>query len=168
MGGRDVKGIFLAAAIALSAAGCAVPMNVDDFKKSTVGSSVGKSERIDVDLPFDRVIANLKGPVDACMNFAGGGIYSSHGTVAPGKIARTQMTLSQGGHAKIVTQYTPTGVINVGPQPEGGYFMFVADVSSISKSKTSIDMFYHEMIFKNEFAQKFRGWASGADKTCPW
>lgn len=162
-----MKGILLAAAIALSAGACAVPMNADDFKKSTADTSTGISERIAVDLPFDRVIANLKGPVDACMNFNAGALYSSHGTVAPGTIARTQMTISQPGRAKIVTQYTPTGVINVGPQPEGGYYMFVADITSVSKTRTNVEMFYHELIFKNEFAQKIKDWANGGDKACP-
>jgi hypothetical protein len=165
-GGLEMRHVAFAAMIALSVCACTVSMNSDDFKKEASGTSTGVSERFTVELPFDRVMANLKGPVDACLNFNTGALYSSHGTVAPGKLVRTQITTSQPGHAKIVSQNKLTGTIVLNPEPEGGFYIFVADITSVSKSKTDIEMYYHKLFFNNTFAESIKKWASGEDKSC--
>jgi hypothetical protein len=161
-----MRQIFVGALAALSLSACAISMNADDFKKEASGSSTGVSERFSVPLPFDKVMANLKGLVDNCLNYDVGALFSSHGAVAPGKSIRTRITLSQPGHAKIVSQNTPTGTIMLSPVPEGGLYIFVADVTSSSKTKTDIDMYYHQVFFKNDFAESVKKWAGGQDKTC--
>jgi hypothetical protein len=58
------------------------------------------------------------------------------------------------------------GVLNVSEEPEGGYYLLVADAYPINKNKTRVDLYGlsmgHDVLIK-----AVKGWATGENVGCP-
>ena len=160
-----MKHIFFAAIVALSVSSCALPMNSSEFEKAVSGTPGGKVNQITLHIPFDKVIANLKGPIENCMSYSTPALISSHGMVGPAHSLRTHLTILKPGRAKLITQDKQTGGIMILSEPEGGLYIFSADITSESKTTTVIVMRYH-VLGPSEFADHMKNWASGEDQSC--
>jgi len=97
-------------------------------------------------------------------------------------IKRTSQTKTS--YQVIVTTYRPTvlvtpkkaelhvqfhhdqGVIGVGKEPEGGYYLLVADASPVNQTKTRIDL-YRPSMGHGVLIQAVRNWATGENVGCP-
>ena len=70
-------------------------------------------------------------------------------------VAELQVQISQRGN-----------IINVSKEPEGGFYLLVADARPVSAAKTRIDL-YHPTIGHAQLVQAVRAWASGTSFDCP-
>ncbi len=65
-----------------------------------------------------------------------------------------------------VQQHHERGVINVSKEPDGGYYLLVADASPINKTKTRIEL-YRPSLGHGVLIQAVKNWATGENVGCP-
>ena len=159
---------FTVTLIALWLSGCiSHPQTADEFRKAVPGAWSAKVETFEVNRPFGQVANTFQ-------------------KMGPNCLAKTIKTTSQTNmsYQVIVTTYKPTvlvsekkaelhvqfhhdqGVVNVSKEPDGGYFLLVADASPVNQSKTRIDL-YRPSMGHGVLIQAVRNWATGDNVGCP-
>ena len=157
-----------AALCVICIAGCiSHPQSPDEFRKAVPTAFSAKVETFEVDRPFTQVANTFQ-------------------KMGPNCLSKTIKTTSQTktSYQVIVTTYKPTvlvtpkkaelhvqfhhdqGVIGVGKEPEGGYYLLVADASPVSQTKTRIDL-YRPSMGHGVLIQAVRNWATGENVGCP-
>jgi len=152
----------------LGLSGCiSHPQTAEEFRKAVPGAFSGKVETFEVDRPFGQVANTFQ-------------------KMGPNCLAKTIKMTSQTNtsYQVIVTTYKPTvrvspkkaelhvqfhhdrGVINVSKEPDGGYYLLVADASPVTQTKTRIDL-YRPAIGHAVLVQAVRNWATGENVGCP-
>ncbi len=168
-----MKAISTLASILFTASlsGCVVlsghPQTAEEFRKAVPGAFLGKVETFEVDRPFTDVASTFQKKAPECL----------HMTIKT--TSKTNMS-----YQVIVTTYNPTvlvtadkaelhlqqhhdaGVLNITEEPEGGYYLLVADAYPINDSKTRVDLFRPSMGY-DVLIKGIKGWASGDILGCP-
>jgi hypothetical protein len=63
-------------------------------------------------------------------------------------------------------QQHQSGVLKVTKEPEGGYYLLVADAYPVDKSRTRVQMFGPSIGY-DVLIRAIKGWASGENLGCP-
>ena len=143
------------------------PQTAEEFRKAVPGALSGHVETFEVDRPLSQVANTFQKMGPNCL------------------AKRIQTTsVSSMSYQVIVTTYRPTvlvtpkkaelhvqlhhdqGAVSVSKEPEGGYYLLVADASSMSQSKTRIDL-YRPSMGHGVLIQAVRNWAAGENVGCP-
>jgi len=152
-------------------AGCAVvtghPQTAEEFRQAVPGAMTGKVETFEVNRPFSEVAETFAKKAPQCLN------------VRTKTVSRTNMS-----YQVIVTTYKPTvlvsqdkaelhlqfhhdaGVMNVTKEPEGGYYLMVADAFPIDEKTTRVDL-YRPSIGYDVIIRSIKGWARSPNAGCP-
>jgi hypothetical protein len=149
-------------------AGCiSHPQTAEEFRKAVPGAFSAKVETFEVDRPFSQVANTFQ-------------------KMGPNCLAKTIKTTSQTttSYQVIVTTYKPTvlvsakkaelhvqfhheqGVVNVSKEPDGGYYLLVADAQPVTQTKTRIDL-YRPSMGHGVLIQAVKNWATGDNVGCP-
>jgi hypothetical protein len=160
-------GAAVAAALA-TLAGCGqMPQTPEEFRKAIPGAFLTKTESYEVNRPMRQVAAAFQKHAPDCLN----------------KTVRTTSQTST-SYQVIVTTYKPTvvvnneraelhlqrtferGVVKVHKEPEGGYYLLVADAYPVGSNRTRIELFGpskgHDVLYR-----AINGWATGENPGCP-
>jgi hypothetical protein len=149
--------------------GCAIhhPQTAEEFRKAVPGAFMGKVETLEVNRPFSDVAKTFQKKAPECLN------------VTVKTTSQTRMS-----YQVIVTTYKPTvlvaaekaelhvqfhheaGVLNVSKEPEGGYYLLVADAYPINKNTTRVDL-YRPSMGHDVLIKAIKGWATGENVGCP-
>ncbi len=167
----NFKLVSTAIALAGLLGGCAAltghPQTAQEFREAVPGAFLGEVETFEVDRPFAEVARTFQ-------------------QRAPGCLHKTIKTTSQTNmsYQVIVTTYNPTvlvaedkaelhlqqhhesGVLKVTEEPEGGYYLMVADAYPVSRDTTRVDL-YRPSIGYDVVVRGIKGWASGETLGCP-
>ena len=159
---------FMAVLCTIWLSGCiSHPQTAEEFRKAVPGAFSAKVETFEVDRPFNQVASIFQKMGPACL-------------------AKTIKTTSQTNmsYQVIVTTYKPTvlvtekkaelhvqqhherGVVNVSKEPEGGYYLLVADAQPIDQTKTRIEL-YRPSMGHGVLIQAVKNWATGENVGCP-
>lgn len=150
-------------------AGCATqqPQTAEEFRQVIPGTFMAKTETFEVNRGWDDVAKTFQRKAPECLH------------VAVRTVSRTSTS-----YQVIVTDYKPTvvvtkqraelhlqrhfrsGVVNVGKEPRGGYYVVVADVYPVSKNQTRLKVYMPSIGF-DLVLQAIKGWASGNNLGCP-
>ena len=166
------RSAVLAAALACALlSGCAAmsghPQNAEEFRKAVPGAFMAEVESFEVDRPFSEVAETFKEKAPECLD------------VTIRTVSRTNMS-----YQVIVTTYKPTvlvngnraelhlqfhhaqGVLNVTKEPDGGYYLLVADLFPMGDNRTRVDLYRpsmgHDVLIKG-----VKGWAASGKSGCP-
>ncbi len=152
----------------LALVGCiSHPQTAEEFRKAVPGAFSAKVETFEVDRPFNQVAGTFQ-------------------KMGPNCLSKTIKTTSQTNmsYQVIVTTYKPTvlvtgkkaelhvqfhhdqGVIAVSKEPEGGYYLLVADAQPVTQTKTRIDL-YRPSMGHGVLIQAVKNWATGENVGCP-
>jgi hypothetical protein len=63
-------------------------------------------------------------------------------------------------------QHHEAGVLNVTKEPEGGYYLMVADAFPVGDNRTHVDLYRPSMGF-DVIVKGIKGWATGEIQGCP-
>jgi hypothetical protein len=151
-------------------AGCGIshPQSAAEFRSAVAGAQSATKDTFEVNRPLAQVGASFQRLASECLS-------------------RTiRMTEHQPGVSyMVVTSFykptvhvSPTGaelhvqlhhrgnIINVSKEPEGGYYLLVADARPVSAAKTRIDL-YRPTLSHGELTEAVRSWAAGTSAACP-
>jgi len=151
-------------------AGCSIshPQSAAEFRSAAAGAQTAAKDTFEVNRPLSQVGASFQRLASECLS------------------KTIRMTEHQPGvsYMVVTTTYKPTvhvspsgaelqvqisqrgNIINVSKEPEGGFYLLVADARPVSAAKTRIDL-YHPTIGHAQLVQAVRAWASGTNVDCP-
>ena len=128
---------------------------------------MGKVETFEVNRPFSDVDKTFHKKAPECLNVS---------------VKTTSKTRQS--YQVIVTDYKPTvlvteekaelhvqqhhaaGVLNVTEEPNGGYYLLVADAFPLDKKRTRVDI-YGPSTGQDVLIKAIKGWATGENIGCP-
>ena len=158
---------MVAAAILLIGCVTQHPQTAEEFRKAVPGARFAKTETFEVNRDFRDVAKTFQKRAHECLNVT---------------VRTTSRTSSS--YQVIVTDYKPTvvvnaqraelhvqqhhkqGVMKVAQEPEGGYYLLVADAYPVGKKKTRVQ-WYGPSIGFEPLIQAVKNWASGKNLGCP-
>ncbi|NIR31904.1 MAG: hypothetical protein GWN84_21870 [Gammaproteobacteria bacterium] len=151
--------------------GCAVisghPQTAEEFRKAVPGAFMAEVETFEVNRSFADVAKTFDRKAPECLN------------VTVKTVSQTNMS-----YQVIVTTYKPTvlvngdkvelhvqfhheaGVLNVTKEPEGGYYLLVADAYPVDENKTRVDLYRPSMGY-DTLIKAVKGWAANDNTGCP-
>lgn len=151
--------------------GCAAmtghPQTADEFRKAVPGAFMAEVETFEVDRPFSEVARTFQEKAPECLN------------VSVRTVSRVNMS-----YQVIVTTYKPTvlvngeraelhvqfhheqGVLNVTKEPDGGYYLLVADLIPMGRNRTRVDL-YRPSMGHDVLVKGVKGWAKSPNSGCP-
>jgi ABC-type glycerol-3-phosphate transport system substrate-binding protein len=166
------RSAVLAAALSCALlSGCAAisghPQTAEEFRKAVPGAFLGEVESFEVNRPFSEVARTFQKKAPECLN------------VTIKTVSRTNMS-----YQVIVTTYKPTvlvngqkaelhvqfhhdqGVMNVTKEPDGGYYLVVADLFPMGNDRTRVDLYRPSMGY-DVLIKGIKGWAASHNSGCP-
>jgi hypothetical protein len=149
--------------------GCAVlsghPQNAEEFRKAVPGSMTAKVETFEVNRPFTDVAKTFKEKAPRCLNVR---VKTVSQTGASYQVTRYKPTvLANGKKAELDVQFHhEQGVLNVTKEPEGGYYLLVADAYPVGEGRTRVDLYRPSLGYK-ALIKAVKGWATGNNLGCP-
>lgn len=151
--------------------GCfSMPQNADEFRLMAPTSSLIKIERFEVDRPFRQVARTFRRRADACLrirvttNTSGG--YRSHATTFKENYLPTTRITKRKAELHVQSRIEGTNLIKVHKEPEGGYYLLIADATPVGRNRTRIEL-YRPTIGHGVLSQSIRNWATGENLGCP-
>ena len=143
------------------------PQTAEEFRQAVPGAFLAKVETFEVDRPFEEVAKTFQKQAPGCLDVT---------------IKTTSRTNTS--YQVIVTDYNPTvvvtrdraelhlqqhhaqGVMNVTKEPEGGYYLLVADATPVDAKRTRIEL-YRPSVGQKVLIKAVKGWATGDNIGCP-
>jgi len=158
----------LAAATVLLA-GCVTqhPQNAEEFRKAAPGAFLAKMETHEINRSMEEIGATFQERAPDCLNM---------------RVRTTSQT--PGSYQVIVSLYKPTvvvtdqraelhlqrhherGVLAVTKEPEGGYYLMVADAYPVDANRSRLQIFGPSMGY-DVIYRAIIGWARGDNLGCP-
>lgn len=149
-------------------AGCiSHPQTAEEFRKAVPGAFSAEVETFEVARSFDDVANTFKEMAPACLNKRIKTTSRTHMSYQVIVTAYKPTVLVTGDKAELhVQQHHEAGVLNVSKEPEGGYYLLVADAQPIGSGRTRVDL-YRPSIGHGVLVKAIRGWATGEQVGCP-
>jgi hypothetical protein len=158
---------FAAATVLL--AGCVTqhPQNAEEFRKAAPGAFLAKMETHEINRSMREIGATFRKRAPECLNV---------------RVTTTSQT--PGSYQVIVSVYKPTvvvtaeraelhlqrhhekGVLAVTKEPDGGYYLIVADAYPVDAKRSRLQIFGPSMGY-DVIYRAIIGWATGKDLGCP-
>jgi hypothetical protein len=168
---EDVMNRFNLLTVALFAIwipGCiSHPQTAEEFRKAVPGAFSAKVETFEVDRPFSQVAGTFQKMGPDCLSKT---IKTTSQTTTSYQVIVTTYkptVLVVGKKAELhVQQHHEQGVINVSKEPDGGYYLLVADAQPVTQTKTRIDL-YRPSMGHGVLIQAVKNWATGENVGCP-
>ena len=161
-------------AIALCGAllsGCAAmtghPQNAEEFRKAVPGAFLGEVETFEVDRPFAAVARTFQTKAPECLNVSIRTVSSTYMSYQVIVTTYKPTVVVNGDSAELHVQFHhDQGVMNVTKEPEGGYYLLVADLFPAGANRTRVDLYRpsmgHDVLIKG-----VKGWAKSDNAGCP-
>jgi hypothetical protein len=151
--------------------GCAtMPQTAEEFRKAVPGAMTAKVETFEVDRPFSEVAQIFKERGPECLNKTVTTTSTTPGQYGPVVSSYTvtykptvQVTQSK---AELQVQQHTDNAVKVYQEPEGGYFLLVADAYPVNEGRTRLDL-YCPAIGYSALIKAVKGWGTGENVGCP-
>jgi len=159
-----VAGLALLGALA----GCVqFPQTPQETRAYIRGSTMGKTQRLEVRRPYAQVAGAFRAKAQECLNMSvraterGGGSASTvRSTYRPTVVGDDQRT-------ELYLQMQERGnVIIPGKEPEGGFYVVIADATPVSAAVTRVEIYAASRRF-DVVTKAIAGWAEGTSTGCP-
>jgi len=158
---------FAAATVLLTGCVTQHPQNAEEFRKAAPGAFMAKVDTQEINRSFREIGATFRKRAPECLNM---------------RVTTTSQT--PGSYQVIVSAYKPTvvvtderaelhiqrhhekGVLAVTKEPEGGYYLIVADAYPVDAKRSRLQIFGPSMGY-DVIYKAIIGWATGKDLGCP-
>jgi len=154
----------------LAGCGISAPQTAAEFRNGVAnGIAAGATkDTFEVDRPLAQVGASFQRLASECLSTTIRMTEHQPGVsfMVATDAYKPTVHVSQSG-ANLQVQIIERGnIINVAKEPEGGFYLLVADARPVSAAKTRIDL-YRFPIGHAPLVQAVRAWASGTSVDCP-
>lgn len=163
-----VAGLFTV--VLLSGCAGTMPQTAEEFRKAVPDALTAEVETFDVNRPFRVVAKAFKNNGPRCLDKAieittrnqtkYGVTYSTY------TVTYKPTVMVNGDKAELHVQQHMDNTLKIYKEPEGGYYLLVADAYPVSKNKTRVDL-YRPAIGSKVLIKAVKGWATGNNNGCP-
>jgi len=150
-------------------AGCVThhPQTAEEFRQAVPGAFMAKTEAFEVNRPFREVSETFRRKAPECLNVT---VQTTSQTTTSYQVIVTAykptVVVTKERAELHVQQQHQTGVLKVTKEPEGGYYLLVADAYPVGSNKTRVQMFGPSIGY-DVLIRAIKGWASGESLGCP-
>ena len=140
------------------------PQETRDYIRTSL---MGKVQAIEVDRSYREVLRTFQAKAPECLNLTvrtverGGGSYSN--VVAT---YRSSVTATEQRAELDLQEHLQGNVIIPGKEPEGGFYVVIADAAPLSANRTKVEIYSASQAF-DVVVRAIAGWASGKSAGCP-
>jgi hypothetical protein len=165
---RARLGAALAAAALLG--GCAInyPQTAQEFRDQVPGATFGQKQTFEAKRAFRDVARTFQAKAPECLNVSVRTV-SQTATSYQNILTTYKPTVllgAQKAELHVQRHYQGGGIIVPGKEPEGGFYMVVADATPIERGRTRIDI-YAPTHGADAVIKAITGWATGENVGCP-
>ena len=159
------------ASLAATMAGCGtMPQTAEEFRQAVPGAMTAKVETFEVDRPFSDVASTFKEKGPECLNKTVTMTSTTPGRYGP-VVSTYTVTYNPTvriteDKAELHVQHHTDNTVKVYEEPEGGYFLLVADAYPVNENRTRIDL-YCPAIGSKALIKAVKGWGTGENIGCP-
>ena len=163
---------LLAAALAGALlSGCAAmtghPQNAEEFRQAVPGAFLGEVETFEVERPFSEVAGTFQRKAPECLNVSIRSVSSGYMHYQVIVTTYKPTVMVNGDRAELHVQFHhDQGVMNVTKEPEGGYYLLVADLFPAGAGRTRVDL-YRPSMGHDVLVKGIKGWAASDSAGCP-
>jgi hypothetical protein len=147
-------------------AGCVTPPQTTEEVRVGVkkGAAMTKTEQTTVNRPFAATFRDVKTHADKCLNVTVTGS-------TPGRYGPIAESIRYRSSSKTINERTAETVVQMdkkatGKMPEGGYYLMLADIESVSANQTMVTIYGHSIGYDSVF-EAIVAWAQGKKHPCP-
>jgi hypothetical protein len=161
--------ILTIALFTMMLSGCVThhPQTAEEFRKAVPGAFMGKVETFEVNRPFSDVAKTFQKKAPECLNVS---VKTTSQTRQSYQVIVTDykstVLVTEEKAELHVQQHHAAGVVNVTKEPNGGYYLLVADAFPLDKKRTRVDI-YGPSIGHGVLIEAIKGWATGENIGCP-
>ena len=151
--------------------GCGnMPLTADEFREAVPGALTGEVETFEVERPFEAVARTFQEKGPECLNKSVTVTSSTPGKYGP-QVSRYTVTykptvLMNREKVELHVQHRHDNTLKVYQEPEGGYFLLVADAYPVGNNKTRVDIYRPAMGY-DVLVKAVKGWCTGDNVGCP-
>jgi len=144
-----------------------LPKTSSELRKGTSAMGLSKTESHVVNRGFSSVVRDVEKKSMKCLRFAYsqsstyGNVHMSHGT----KFYNTKVVKAASSKAEMTMQWDR--LPRAEHDPDGGYYVFLADIEKISQSKTRMTMYGSSFSTWQPIFDAVKGWGQGKNIKCP-
>lgn len=143
------------------------PQTAEEFRQAAPGAFLGELESFEVDRPFQEVAETFREKAPVCLHKTIRTTSQTHMSYQVIVTTYNPTVLVDADRAELhLQQHHESGVLNVTEEPEGGYYLLVADAVSTGKNSTRIDL-YRPSVGFDVLIRGIKGWATGDVLGCP-
>jgi hypothetical protein len=162
---------IVSAGLSAVMSGCGtMPQTADEFRMAVPGAMTAKVETLEVNRPFSEVAETFKEKGPECLSKTVTTTSTTPGQYGP--VASTYTVTYKptvqvtGDRAELHVQQHTDNAVKVYQEPEGGYFLLVADAYPVSENKTRLDL-YCPAIGSKALIKAVKSWGTGENVGCP-
>ena len=163
------KGLLAAGlSVAITLAGCAVnmPQTADEFRQAVPGSFSGKVETFETQRSVKDIARTFRKKAPECLQVAIETTSQTSGSYQHYITTYKPTVVVSSGKVELHVQRHMDNVVNISPEPAGGYFLLVADAYPVGKKTTRVDLYRPALGF-DILTKAIKGWATGESLGCP-
>lgn len=166
MGPRGLQSAIGVAVAAAMLGGCANPQTADEFRKTVPGSMTGKLVTFEASRPVNDIGRTFQARAPECLTVK---VKAYHQTGTASwmtlKVYKPTVRVSDKRAELVLQVHDEATAVNVG-EPAGGYYVFIADATAISATRTRVDL-YTSATAQDSLTRAVTGWATGKNLGCP-
>jgi hypothetical protein len=151
-------------------AGCGIshPQSAAEFRSAVAGAQSATKDTFEVNRPLAQVGAAFQRLASECLSRSIRTTEHQPGVsyqVVTSTYKPTVQVSTTGAELHVQLRHRGN-VITVSKEPDGGYYLLVADARPMSATKTRIDL-YRPTLGHGALTQAVRSWAAGTSAACP-
>lgn len=151
--------------------GCAAmtghPQTAEEFRKAVPGAFTAEEESFEVDRPFAEVARTFQEKAPECLAVTVRSVSRVNMSYQVNLTTYKPTVLVNGHKAELHVQFHhDNGVMNVTKEPDGGYYLLVADLFPVGNDRTRVDLYRPSMGY-DVLIKGVKGWAKSPNSGCP-
>lgn len=154
---------------ALFLVSCTTPPRTSGELREGKGRSMGLSKREahELNREFSAVVNDVKRKSTECLRFAYTTSTTQGGTALPNRTTFYNVGLKMLGNGKAEMTMQQDRRPRAKHDPEGGYYVFVADIERIAAKKTRMTIYGSSFPTWRPIFEAVKGWGEGKNVACP-
>jgi hypothetical protein len=148
---------------------CTTPPRTSQELREGNGNSIGLSKREAHDLKreFSLVVNDVRRESTECLRFAYTTSVTQGGVPLPDRMTFYNVSVKMIGSGKAEMTMQQDRKPRAKHDPEGGYYVFVADIEKIAANRTRMTMYGSSFFTWRPIFEAIKGWGEGKDIKCP-
>lgn len=143
------------------------PQTPQETREYIRGSSMGKTQRLEVRRAYAQVVRAIRTKAQECLNASVRATEHGGGSASVVRSTYRPTVVGDDQHLELYLQMQERGnVIIPGKEPEGGFYVVIADATPVSAGVTRVEIYAASRRF-DVVTKAIAGWADGTITGCP-